>query len=130
MKRSRAVVLVLSGGVLVGCGKATAPGYSSSWSTNDLTREQVLTNNTYVEGRGYYHAPYHAYFPYPYNYFVPGFGYYHGGRYTAAPYQSSLSASRPGRSYYQAENGQPRSDANTTRGGFTRSRSSWTSGGS
>jgi hypothetical protein len=124
MKRSQTVVLVLSGAIMAGCGKPREnAGSSGSWSTNDLVRAQSVTNDTYIERRGYYHAPYHAFFPYPYNYYNPLFGYYHGGRYTPAPEQAGVTASPPGRSYYAAEQNAKES-SHTTRGGFTRSSSS------
>src|SRR5215213_8761039 len=77
MKKSSAVVLVLSGALLTGCdGNNSSGGWGSS---------QTYTNNHYVSGRGYYHAPYFAWYPFPYNYYDPGRrSYYHGGNYTPA----------------------------------------------
>jgi hypothetical protein len=86
MKRSSAVVLVISGAVLAGCDSS-----SSDWGSS-----QTYTNNHYVTGRGYYHAPYHAWYPFPYNYYDPARrGYYHGGNYTSEPHVSAVTASRP-----------------------------------
>jgi len=84
MKKSALVTLVLSGALVSGCDDRSQygnPGYAAG--TN-------VTNNTYVSGRGYYHAPYHGWFEYPYNYYRPGFGYYHGGIYTPQPYVSDI----------------------------------------
>lgn len=99
-------MLVISGAILSGCSDPNA-----GWDSEEDS-SQVLTNNTYVAGRGYYHAPYHGFYPYPYNVFTPGRGYYHGGTYTAEPDRSGISASSPARG------------TGVSRGGFTRSSSS------
>ena len=86
MKKSSAVVLVISGAVLAGCDSS-----SSGWGSS-----QTYTNNHYVSGRGYYHAPYHAWYPFPYNHYDPvRRGYYHGGNYSSEPHVSAVTASRP-----------------------------------
>jgi hypothetical protein len=89
MKKSTLVTLVLSSALVNGCDDRNLygnPGYAAG--TN-------VTNNTYVSGMGYYHAPYHRWFEYPYNYYRPGFGYYHGGIYTPQPYVSDILSSPP-----------------------------------
>jgi hypothetical protein len=86
MKRSVLVTLVLSGALASGCDDGTQYAYAAG---------TTYTNNTYVSGRGYYHAPYHGWFEYPYNYYRPGFGYYHGGSYTPQPYVSDIESSSP-----------------------------------
>lgn len=106
MKKSSAVVLVISGAMLAGCDSS-----NSTWRRNS----QTYTNNHYVAGRGYYHAPYHAWFPLPYNYYdLSRQGYYHGGSYSSAPHVSTITASRP--------NATSASSA-VRRGGFTGGRS-------
>lgn len=96
MKRSAVVTLVISGALLAGCDDK--PAYNQSaynsgdWSSNT---NSAITNNTYVAGQGYWHAPYHAWYPYPYNYFRPGFGYYYGGRYYDHPDLNPIGASTP-----------------------------------
>ena len=81
------VVLVLSGALLTGCN----PSEDSSWGDS-----QSYTNNHYVAGRGYYHAPYHMWYPFPYNSYDPARrSYYHGGNYTTDPHVSSITASKP-----------------------------------
>lgn len=87
MKRSSMVLLVFSGALLTGCDSADE---FSSWD-----QSQTYTNNYYVAGRGYYHAPYHAWYPLPYNYRDPARGYFHGGNYTVGPHISSITESRP-----------------------------------
>jgi hypothetical protein len=89
MKKSALVTLVLSTALAGGCDDR------SQYGVPDETAGPPVTNNTYVVGRGYYHAPYHGWFEYPYNYYRPGFGYYHGGLYTPRPYTSPVLVSRP-----------------------------------
>ena len=97
MKRSRKIVLVLSStlatGALIGC----RPTYDSDASLADISESESesYTNNHFVLGAGYYHAPYHAWYPYPYNWYISGHGYYHGGSWTSEPHQSPVTASQP-----------------------------------
>ncbi len=90
MKKSTAVTLIISGALLTGCDQRPNSYSGGSYGTN-----QPITNNTYVVGRGYWHAPYHDWFPYPFNYYRPGFGYYHGGRYSDFPQISTVTESFP-----------------------------------
>src|ERR1700733_507315 len=85
MKKSMMVTLVISGALLAGCDDN-----QNAWGDN---QDQVVTNNTYVPGQGYWHAPYSGWYPYPYNSYHPGRGYYHGGFYSAAPHVSSVTSS-------------------------------------
>jgi hypothetical protein len=89
MKRSMAVTLVISGALMAGCDDPTYAG--RDWSSDG----QPITNNTYVAGQGYWHAPYRAWYPYPYDYYRPGFGFFHGGLYSPAPEASPILASVP-----------------------------------
>ena len=114
MKKSNFVTLVLSGALVSGCDNRKGDtGYAAG---------TTVTNNTYVSGRGYYHAPCHGWFEYPYNYYRPGFGYYHGGVYTPRPFVSDIVASSPSvRSTSGGigrEGGAGRSSSGVTRGGF------------
>ena len=45
---------------------------------------QVYANNSFLPGAGYYHAPYHAWFPLPYNQHDTR-GWYRGGQWRAQP---------------------------------------------
>jgi hypothetical protein len=108
MKKSSMVMLVISGALLAGCDSSP-----ESWESS-----QTYTNNHYVAGRGYYHAPYRAWYPFPYNYRDPGRGYYHGGNYTAEPHVSSITQSRPARAQ-----GSTVSHSSVRRSGFSTSRS-------
>ena len=67
-------MLVLSGALLAGCSRneRTDSGVLDPGDTN------TYTNNTYRASHGYYHAPYHAWFPMPFGHFMPGRGYYSG----------------------------------------------------
>jgi hypothetical protein len=89
-------MLVLSGALAttpMGCDRGPDWGDDQEQS---LSAENTYTNNHYVHGVGYYHAPYHAWFPYPYNSYQAGRGYYHGGNWTSEPKVSATMASNPG----------------------------------
>ncbi len=90
-KRSKRVRLVLLGGLsagaLTGCGPAGPPAVST---------DNVYTNNYYVPGVGYYHAPYRQWFPIQYNHYDPQTkSYYHGGQWSLAPFESITNISSP-----------------------------------
>jgi len=90
VKRSRSIRLVLIGGLSAGaltsCGPQTEPVSSSA----------VFTNNHYVPGVGYYHAPYRAWYAMPYNHYDPlSRRYYHGGQWNPAPHESPVNISSP-----------------------------------
>lgn len=90
MKRSRSIRLVLVGGLsvsaLTSCGPSAPP----------VTTTGVFTNNHYVPGVGYYHAPYRAWYALPYNQFdAKSARYFHGGQWAAAPHESVINISTP-----------------------------------
>ena len=93
MKKSTMVTLVLSGALMGGCDNRVRTVYQP----NDPgpAAEAEPTNNTYVPGMGYYHAPYHGWYKYPYNYFQPDYGYYHGGVFSPDPAPIVVVSSRP-----------------------------------
>ena len=103
----------LSVGTLVSCGPKQPPPLSS---------EAVYTNNCYVPGVGYYHAPFRAWFALPYNHFDPQTQqYFCGGQWAAAPFESITNISTPVPGIV------PQAEARRTdvvRGGFGRT-SSW-----
>jgi hypothetical protein len=79
----------LSAGALTGCD-------SSLNQRPRVSTEAVYTNNHYVPGVGYYHAPYRAFYPRPYNDFDPQIQrYYYGGQWALAPEQSITNISSP-----------------------------------
>jgi hypothetical protein len=120
VKRSRSIRLVLMGGLsvgtLAGCGPSSGPV-----STSD-----VFTNNHYMPGVGYYHAPYHAWYSLPYNHYDSRSArYFHGGQWAPAPHESIINISSPTPDAVRQVAGQ-RTDIR--RGGFgSSSRSSWIS---
>jgi len=61
-----------------------------------ISSECVYFNDYYVPGVGYYHAPFHAFFQHPYNYFNATTGdYYFGGLSAKLPYESPINISSP-----------------------------------
>ncbi len=78
----------LSAGALTSCGP--------TGSKAPITAGSVYTNNYYVPGVGYYHAPFRAWYSLPYNYYDPQRReYFQGGRWAAAPHESITNISAP-----------------------------------
>jgi hypothetical protein len=94
VKRSRSIRLVLIGGVsagLAGCGPS-----GSQARSEPLSASEVYTNNHYVPGVGYYHAPFRAWYGFPYNHFDAKLNrYYHGGQWSEVPHESITNISSP-----------------------------------
>jgi hypothetical protein len=91
LKRSKRIRLLLLGGLsagaLAGCDPAGRPVISA---------DNVYTNNQYVPGVGYYHAPFCAWYKQPYNYYDPQRQlYFYGGQWGAEPCQSITNISSP-----------------------------------
>ena len=95
----------LSAGVLTGCSQKPV-----------ITMAGVYTNNFYVPGVGYYHAPFRNWYALPYNHFdTQRQLFYYGGQWGAQPYLSITNISSPTPEAVQvAEN--TRTDI--SRGGF------------
>ena len=92
MKRSRTIRLVLLGGLSAGALTGCGPGSQSP----PISAENVYTNNYYVSGVGYYHAPFRAFYPMPYNFFEPkNQQYFFGGQWAATPHQTISNISAP-----------------------------------
>jgi hypothetical protein len=53
------------------------------------------SNNHYVPGVGYYHAPFRSWFPQRYNEHDPSRGYFAGGNWNAAQHTSGIIDSQP-----------------------------------
>jgi hypothetical protein len=84
---------VLIGGFSAGALTACGPG---GGGPPPVTSASVYTNNHHLPGVGYYHAPYRAWYPFPYNQYDPRTErYYHGGQWAAAPHQSVTNLSAP-----------------------------------
>ena len=61
-----------------------------------MTSENVYTNNFYVPGVGYYHAPFRAWYALPYNHFdTQNRRYFFGGQWGTSPHQSITNISPP-----------------------------------
>jgi len=91
VKRSKHIRLTLiagvSAGVLAGCSQSSKP---------PLTAQNVYTNDYYVPGAGYYHAPFRGWYAYPYNYFdTTRQQYFYGGQWSHSPYESIINVSTP-----------------------------------
>lgn len=100
----------LSAGALTGCDPSQPTTHAAVRVTS------VYTNNHYVPGVGYYHAPYRAWYPLPYNHFDAQTGrYFHGGQWAAAPHLSITNLSEPTETVAQQVQAQ-RTDVR--RGGF------------
>jgi hypothetical protein len=91
MKRSRIVKRVLIGGFTVGVVAACA-------NTTDprITPESHYTNDSFIRGAGYYHAPFQGFFQFPYNHYdAQRRMYYYGGQWGPAPHRSIVNISTP-----------------------------------
>jgi hypothetical protein len=61
-----------------------------------VSHDDVYPNDYQVPGVGYYHAPFHAFYPLPYNSRNQAHGqYYYGGQWGPAPHQSIVNISAP-----------------------------------
>lgn len=114
MKRSRCIQLVLLGGL-----SAVAPsGCSPDPNRVHVSAGDFYTNNYFVPGVGYYHAPYRAWFELPYNHFDPSRQlYYHGGQWRTVPDASIINISQP---TPQAAQHAEAARTDISRGGFGR----------
>ena len=109
MKRSQSIRLMLLGGL----STVAATGCSPKPSINEAN---YYTNNFYVPGAGYYHAPYRSWYPLPYNYFdTQKQMYYYGGQWGIQPNSSITNISTP---MPAAVNAAEYARTDVTRGGF------------
>jgi hypothetical protein len=93
VKRSRGIRLVLIGGLSAG---ALSGCDSGSGRLPEVRQGCVYTNNYYVPGAGYYHAPFRAWYALPYNHFdAQNQRYFFGGQWAATPHQSITNISAP-----------------------------------
>jgi len=89
VKRSQSIRLFLIGGL--SAGALTGCQQKPSVST-----ENVYTNNYFVPGAGYYHAPFRNWYQLPYNHFDPQRNlYFYGGQWGAQPFESITNISSP-----------------------------------
>jgi hypothetical protein len=83
--------LVLIGGLTAGAVTSCGPGQKAP-----VSAESVYTNNYYVPGVGYYHAPFRAWYALPYNHFDPqNQRYFYGGQWALSPHQTVTNISSP-----------------------------------
>ncbi len=95
---------------ITGCGPGGQPP--------PLSADNVYTNNFFVPGVGYYHAPFRAWYSLPYNHIDPKTQrYFYGGRWSEAACQSITNISSPPAQVAQQAEAQ-RTDI--SRGGFGR----------
>ena len=88
-KRSKAVRLVLisalSAAAAAGCKDKAA-----------ISPSCLYTNNYYLPGVGYYHAPFGRWYAFPYNHFDPRTRkYYYGGHWAREPMECLTNLSAP-----------------------------------
>ena len=103
----------LATGALSGCDSGRQPATVSA--------ENVYTNNYYVQGVGYYHAPFRAFYQVPYNFYEPkSQKYFFGGQWATAPHLSITNISSPTPEMAQLAESQRTDIARSTvsRGGF------------
>lgn len=91
MKRSRSVRRMLLGSFSAGAIAASAAAAEAR-----VTPESYYTNDYFLPGAGYYHAPFRGFFPQPYNHYdATRKMYFHGGAWSAEPHRSIVNISAP-----------------------------------
>ena len=89
MKRSQSIRLILIGGLSTAALTGCTPKPS-------VSAENVYTNNFFVPGAGYYHAPFRTWYALPYNHFDAQKNlYFYGGQWGALPFESITNISSP-----------------------------------
>jgi hypothetical protein len=110
--------LILLGGLSAGALAGCSPNSRQA----SISAENYYTNNYYVPGAGYYHAPFRAWYAIPYNHFDPqSQRYFYGGQWGAAPFETITNISQP--TLQAAAQAQAAADAvaprsSISRGGF------------
>jgi hypothetical protein len=93
VKRSQSVKRVLLGGLSAGALTACA---LTARAAPVVAPESYYANNDLIPGAGYYHAPFRAFYPHPYNHYDNGRKmYFYGGQWGAAPHRSIVNISVP-----------------------------------
>ncbi len=92
VKRSKSIRLVLIGGMATALGSCG----SGDPATGPVRAQSVYTNNFFVPGVGYYHAPFRAWYSQPYNHFdAQRKQFFFGGQWAAQPHASITNISAP-----------------------------------
>ncbi len=94
-------MLLLSGALATGLGLGGCsdsnppPAPGQAWNGMALADDnnQDQQNNAYVPGLGYYHTPFHSWYPFPFNFHRPDRGYYYGGVWHPNSYVGPVPAS-------------------------------------
>ena len=109
----------LSAGMLAGCDQVgnQPPPVSAGC---------VYTNNHYVPGVGYYHAPFRAFYSLPYNHFdAQRKSFFYGGQWSFYPHQSITNISPPTAQVVQQAEAQRTDVPRSGFGSSSRSHSVW-----
>ena len=93
-------MLLLSGALAAGVGIAAISdpgppraGAASDWGGAPYDDEnQDQQNNSYMPGVGFYHSPFHAWYPLFFNTHDPRRGYYYGGSWHPVPFAGRVPA--------------------------------------
>ncbi len=106
-RRSKQVALVLLGTMGVVGGAVVWDAWQRAGQDNHpaasqpeippapVAADRDYQNNDFTPGVGYYHAPHHSWFPFPFNHYDSSRGYFGGGLWQAAPFAAGLLSSRP-----------------------------------
>ena len=105
MRKPANIVLTLVGTAIAGGAvmkgvshrNSSYSGYStSSWrSPEQAITDREYDNDEYIEGAGYYHAPYHAWFPVRFDTHDSSRGYFRGGLWLNDRDASGVTRSKP-----------------------------------
>jgi hypothetical protein len=89
VKRSKRIRLVL-------IGSLSTAALSSHAQAPSVNAQNYYTNNFFVPGAGYYHAPFRQWFALPYNHFdAQSRLYFYGGQWGIQPFTSITNISTP-----------------------------------
>ena len=92
VKRSHKISLVLLGGLSAGALTSCAP----TANVVRVSPDSVYANDQLIPGAGYYHAPFHAFYNQPYNYYdAQRKQYFYGGQWGPEPFRSVINVSAP-----------------------------------
>ena len=98
-KRSGCVMLAIVGAVAGICSIAIVSCNKDEEVADEEVQEvhsgRSYTNNHYVPGVGYYHAPFGGWFPHRYNHYDSSQGYFYGGGWHNSRDSSPVSSSVP-----------------------------------
>ncbi|MBM3846270.1 MAG: hypothetical protein FJ405_08295 [Verrucomicrobia bacterium] len=121
LRKSRHIRLVLLGTVAAGAIPACN---ESSYQRPVLRADLAYPNNFHVQGAGFYHAHFRAWFHRPYNQLDPQTGqYFAGGLWFPSPHQSIANMSKPTPEALRQAQALHAASQPSNRGGFGRSSS-------